>query len=110
MPGPLLHAGAVATCPHISGQVILVSSNVRVKVSGMPIVTMIDILTVAGCPPPPTNPKPCVLAKFVPSARIKANLLPVLVYQPGAGICQSADQSPNGPPIVSAIQPRVTGM
>ncbi|MFB3764636.1 MAG: hypothetical protein ACE14P_05245 [Methanotrichaceae archaeon] len=108
MPGPLLHIGAVATCPHISGQVVIVSSNVRVRVSGMPVVTMLDVLTVAGCPSP--APKTCVLSKFIPSARVKVNFVPAIVYQPGAAICQSADQSPNGPAIINVIQPRVTGM
>jgi hypothetical protein len=41
-----------------------------------------------------------------PATRVLANGKPVML-QTSAGICQSAEQIPQGAPIVSVVQPRV---
>ena len=111
MPGYLFHVGAMATCPHgIAVQVI--SSNARVLVSGMPVATMVDQFMVAGCPftVPPGKPQPCARVQWLtPAARILVNGQPPILNL-STGLCLSADQIPNGPPIVAITQSRVGGM
>lgn len=111
MPGPLYHVGASAICPH-GGQVTTISSNVRVLVSGMPVATVADVGLVAGCvfTVPPSKPQPCVKVQWtVPAARILINGQPALV-QTSIGLCQSAEQIPQGPATIVSTQPRVVGM
>ncbi len=98
-------------CPH-GGQVAAVSSNTRVLVMGMPVTTMADLYTVAGCAftIPGPKPQPCIKVQWLtPSARILVNGQPVIL-QASTGLCQSAEQIPQGPPIVVATQTRVMGM
>lgn len=114
MPGYLLHVGAQVMCPH-GGQVTIVSTNTRVKVSSQFVATMADAYTIAGCPfqiPTPGGPKPqpCVTVKWAtPAMRVKVNSQPAIL-QLSAGICQSAEQIPAGPPVVAMTQMRVQGM
>jgi len=107
MPGPVYHAGAVATCPH-GGQVTPIPASPRVMVSGMPVAVLTDTTLVAGCPfvaPPPAQP--CVLVRWlVGAARVTVMGQPVLV-QTAVGLCQTPAQVPNGPPIIASTQPRV---
>ena len=54
-------------------------------------------------------PHPCVRVQWlVPALRVKVNLAPVIL-QTSVGLCLAADQAPQGPPMVSATQPRVIG-
>jgi hypothetical protein len=111
VPGPLYHVGASAICPH-GGQVTVISANVRVLVSGMPVAVLTDVGLVAGCvfTVPPGKPQPCVKVQWlVPAARILINGQPALL-QTSVGLCQSAEQIPQGPPTIVATQPRVVGM
>jgi hypothetical protein len=111
MPGPVLHVGAVITCPHL-GTVTPQSSNVRVQVNGMPALTIADVFPVAGCPfqvpvGAGTKPQPCVRIQWsTPAARVQVNGVPVLLAL-STGIGLSAEQIPGGPAVVSAVQPRV---
>lgn len=110
MPGPLFHVGATAMCPH-AGQVQVISTNTRVMVNGMPVATMGDTYLVAGCPftVPPGKPQPCIKVQWlVPATRVLVNGQPAIL-QTSTGICQSAEQIPQGPPTVVATQPRVIG-
>lgn len=118
MPGLLLHATAAMTCTHAAPATI-VPTQARVLVSGQPVAVVGDMITVAGCPfqvpvGPGTKPQPCVTVKWVMvSARVTIMGKPALVQAgpgPGAGICQSAEQIPQGPPVVSALQARVTAL
>jgi hypothetical protein len=105
MPGFLYHAGASAQCPH-GGQIQVIPIVPRVFVCGFPVATMTDPTIVAGC----IIPKPCVKAQWiVPASRILVSGRPALV-QSSIGICQSPDQSPQGPAIISATQVRVFGI
>lgn len=111
MPGFLFHVNATATCPH-GGQVQTISSNTRVQVGGMPVATMGDVYVVAGCAftVPPGKPQPCVKVQWItPATRVKVNGQPVILLT-STGLCQSAEQIPQGPPIVAATQTRVSGL
>jgi hypothetical protein len=111
MPGFLLHVGAGIICPH-GGQVTTISTNTRVFVSGQPVATISDTFLIAGCvfTVPGPKPQPCVKVQWItPAARIVVNGQPVLL-QTSTGLCQSAEQIPQGPPNPVAVQARVGGM
>jgi hypothetical protein len=110
MPGFLFHLGAPAICPH-GGQITVVPSNTRVLVSGQPVATLADLCTVAGCAfAVGTKPQPCVKVQWlVPATRVLVNGQPALL-QTSTGICQSAEQIPQGPPTILSTQPRVSGI
>ena len=106
-----MHVGAVFTCPHAgTGQTI--STNTRVLVNGMPVATMVDQFVIAGCPfqipvGAGTKPQPCVKVLWaVPATRVLVNGQPPVLATSG-GVCQSVEQIPQGPPIVTTVQPRV---
>src|SRR5688500_5486852 len=113
MPGPLIHVGITAMCPH-GGSVSVVTSNTRVRVRGQPVATLADNYPIAGCPfqipvGAGTKPQPCVKVQWVtPAARVKVLGQPVIL-QASVGVCQSAEQIPQGPPSVTVAQTRVVG-
>ena len=108
MPGPVLHTGASATCPH-GGTLNIVAASPRVQVSGMPVAVLTDQGMVAGCAftVPPSKPQPCVTTRWMVGAtRVMANGQPLLI-NPCVAICQSAEQIPGSPPIITGSQTRV---
>jgi hypothetical protein len=108
MPGFLFHVGASAMCPH-GGPVTNVSSNARVLVGGLPVATLADTFLVAGCAftVPPGKPQPCVTVQWLtPATRVLVNGQPPILMT-SAGLCQSVEQIPQGPPTVAATQTRV---
>jgi hypothetical protein len=107
MPAPAFHVGAGAICPH-GGQITTVSSNARVMVSGMPVATMGDQFLVAGCVFTVGGvPQPCVRVQWLtPALRVLVNGQPPIL-QSSTGLCLSANQIPNGPPVITSTQPRV---
>jgi uncharacterized Zn-binding protein involved in type VI secretion len=97
-------------CPH-GGPITTISSNARVLVGGMPVATVADTYLVTGCvfTAPGPKPQPCVAVRWlVPAMRVFVNGQPVIL-QTSIGICQSAEQIPQGPPMVVSTQPRVVG-
>ena len=112
MPGFLMHVGAACQCTHAAAATI-VPTQPRVLVSGQPVATMTSQILVAGClfTVPGPKPQPCITVRWLmPSARVLVMGQPAMVLPaPGSapGLCQSAEQIPQGPPIVSAVQPRV---
>ncbi len=110
MPGFLLHVGATANCPH-GGQMSTISSNARVLVSGQPVAVLSDNYLIAGCAftVPPSKPQPCVKVLWLaPASRVLVGGQPVIL-QTSTGMCQSAEQIPQGAPTVIATQTRVSG-
>jgi len=107
MPGPVLHTGASATCPH-GAPLNIIAASPRVMVSGMPAAVLTDQGLVAGCPfTVGPKPQPCVTTRWIAGAtRVIANGQPLLI-NPCVAICLSADQIPNGPPIILGPQTRV---
>lgn len=108
-----MHVGAQAMCPH-SGQVTIVSSNSRVLVNGQPVATFSDTYTIAGCPfqipvGAGTKPQPCVKVQWlVPAMRVLVGGQPP-VLSTSTGLCQSAEQIPQGAPSVTTTQMKVSG-
>ena len=122
MPGFLMHVGAVMNCFHQVGVAMIPPTQPRVLVNGQPVATVAPpptpLATVAGCPfqipvGAGTKPQPCVTILWsMPSTRFLINGLPAaLIPAPGVGpgICQSAEQIPQGAPTVKVVQPRVIG-
>lgn len=109
MTGFLAHVNASGSCPH-QGQMTTLSTNTRVLVGGQPVATLADTYTIAGCAfTVGSKPQPCVTAKWiVPATRVYINGQPAIL-QTSTGICQSAEQIPQGPPTITATQTRVSG-
>jgi hypothetical protein len=111
MPGPVLHSGTVATCPH-GGALSIIAASPRVMVSGMPAAVLTDQGMVAGCvfTLPNGTPQPCVTTRWMVGAtRVLANGQPLLI-NPCVALCMSAPQIPGGPPIIASSQMRVVAM
>jgi hypothetical protein len=116
VPGFLVHVGATVQCLH-QAPVSTAPTQSQVLVSGQPVATTANLLLVAGCPFfVALKPQPCVQVKWTqPATRVLINGLPALLQTPpgpgpGAGVCLSPEQLPQGIPLVSAIQARVLGM
>jgi hypothetical protein len=110
MPGLLFHVGATAICPH-GGQISTLSTNTRVFVGGQAVATQPDTFTVSGCAftLPSGKPQPCVTVKWLtPGMRVLIGSKPVIL-QNSTGVCQSAEQIPQGPPTVIMTQLRAKG-
>ena len=110
MPGTLVQVGASGMCPH-GGQLSIVSTNTRVTAGGSPVATVADTFLIAGCAftIPPSKPQPCMKVQWlVPAARVLVGGQPVIL-QTSTGLCQSADQIPQGPPTITVTQLRVQG-
>ena len=110
MGAPLFHVGATAQCPHGS-PITAVTANTRVLLGGQPAATFADTYLVTGCPftVPPGKPQPCIKVQWlVPAARVRINGQPALLRN-SVGLCLSADQIANGPPVVALTQMRVSG-
>ena len=105
MPAALLHRDATVKCAH-TGSATPSAPDVRVTVSGKPVVPVSSPYTVAGCTLPSNAGGPCVSAQYVSSAtRVFVSGTPVLLVDSQA-VC-----SPTGTPLsVMASQTRVTGV
>jgi hypothetical protein len=110
MPGSLLTVSATVTCPH-QGRAAPQPAQQRVFVAGQPVDTLADLYPVTGCPFTVSGkPQPCVTIRWLtPATRVQVNGSPVLL-ESSTGICQSAEQIPQGPPQVSVVQHRVVGL
>ncbi|MFI2073618.1 PAAR-like protein [Streptomyces triculaminicus] len=113
MPGTLLHTGASVSCPH-GATAQTTTSNTKVFVGGAPVATLTDTTTVAGCPfqvpvGAGTKPQPCVRVQWqAPATRVLVDGRPALLNT-STGLCQSAEQIPQGPPVIASTQTTVTG-
>jgi len=110
MPSFLFQVGATAICPH-GGQVSVVPTNTRVLAGGQPVAVLADQFMIAGCAftVPPGKPQPCMKVQWlVPAARVMIGGQPAIL-QTSSGLCQSAEQIPQGPPTVVVTQVRASG-
>jgi uncharacterized Zn-binding protein involved in type VI secretion len=107
--GLFLHLGATIKCPH-GGQVSSITSNTKVLVAGQPVLNETDTFNVSGCFFTVGNKaQPCVILKqFAGTTRVLINGQRVVV-QDGSGICQSAEQIPQGAPNVVTTQIKTKG-
>ena len=101
---PLLTTLSTVLCPH-GGKVVLSSANTDAQVDGGYVLLQSDVHTVAGCAfTPGPKPQPCVTVRWstgTTQAKIKG--VPLL-NQSSTGICFSAEQVPQGSPIVIQTQ------
>jgi hypothetical protein len=103
-----MHVGALFTCPHMAPATVE-TVNTRVLVGGLAAATAADLHTVKGCTftLPGPKPSPCVLIKWqAPATRVKINGLPAILAT-SIGLGTSAEQAPQGPAVISFVQPRV---
>lgn len=110
-PGPAVHVAAGVLCPH-GAPAQVISTNARVLVSGQPVALAADTYLVSGCPfqvpvGAGTKPQPCLTLRWIaPAVRVTVLGQPV-VAATSTGLALSAEQIPQGPPVVTATQPRV---
>ena len=112
MPGFVFHVGALASCPHPGGQVSVLSTNSRVFVGTQAVATVSDLYPVAGCPfvNPGGVSQPCVTVRWLtPATRVFVNNQPVLLNT-STGLCENALFAPQGAPIVTGTQARVSAI
>lgn len=111
MPGFLVHVSASINCTH-GAKATVVPSQQRVRVAGNFVAVLADNTTVAGCPfqvpvGAGTKPQPCIRIQWlVPATRVKVNQQFALV-QSSSGLCLSAEQIPQGPPVIASTQTQV---
>ncbi len=111
MPGFVFHVGALASCPHPGGQVSVLSTNSRVFVGTQAVATVNDFYPVVGCPfvNPGGAPQPCVNVRWLqPATRVFVDGQAVLLST-STGLCLNAVQGPQGAPIITGTQFRVSG-
>lgn len=107
---PILTTLSTVQCPH-GGTVTLTTSNTVCQIDGGYALLQSDVHTVAGCPftTPVPKPQPCVTVRWTSGAtQTKVNQIPVLL-QTSSGICFSAEQIPQGAPIVAQVQSKARG-
>ncbi|MBT2442700.1 DUF4280 domain-containing protein [Streptomyces sp. ISL-36] len=111
MPGAVSHLTAKVSCSHGAPAQISTGQS-RVFVSGFPVATVTDNTPVTGCPfqipfGVGTKPQPCVRVVWAtPATRVLVTGRPALLNT-STGLCQSVEQIPQGPPIVTTTQTKV---
>jgi hypothetical protein len=108
---PILTTASTVMCPH-GGSVSLFTSNALATIGGAPALLLTDVHLVAGCPftLPSGTPSPCVTVRWLVGAtQTRVNGTPVLL-QSSVGLCYSALQVPQGPPVVVNVQPQARGV
>jgi hypothetical protein len=114
VPGFPLTIAATVSCFH-QAPGLIVSPQAAVLLMGQPAATFGGQIGVVGCPftTPVPKPQPCVTIKWTSvSAKVLVQGKPLLVMPPpgagiGPGICQSAEQIPQGVPTVKQNQMKV---
>jgi hypothetical protein len=107
---PILTTLSTIQCPH-GGQVTLFTSNAEAQVDGGYFLLLSDVHIVAGCPFT-VGPKyqPCVTVRWmVGASQTAVHGTPVLL-QSSVGLCYSAEQIPQGPPVVVNTQQTAKGL
>ena len=109
MPGFFLHNGALVACPH-GGSVSVIACNNRVFVNKQPVATIADSFVVSGCHyVDSVASSQCLTVKWLLAAkRVFVNGKNVILSN-SVGVCQNANQVPQGPPNVLNTQLRVKG-
>lgn len=110
MSTPLMHANAVALCPH-AGQVTSLVVNQRVRVSGQTVLTLQDTSAVLVCALSTSGSTHfCTQVKWSnPATRIKASGAPIILHDSQAE-CRAADQTILGNAIIVSTQLRARGI
>ena len=106
----LLTASSIMMCPH-GGQVMVTSSNVKVKAGGDFVVGSSDVFTIVGCPfVLGVVPHPCVTVQWVvPNTRSKV-MGNFTLSESSVGLCLAPDMAPQGTVLINFTQPQVGGL
>ncbi len=108
---PILTTASTIQCPH-GGTVMLQTSNALALIEHAPALLVTDVHSVVGCPFTVPGPKyqPCVTVRWMVGAtQTRVNSIPVLL-QNSVGLCYSAEQIPQGPPVVAQTQQQAKGI
>jgi len=107
--GNLLTTASSLLCPH-GGTVSAVSANTRAK-AGDFVLRSSDTFTIAGCPfTLPSGPHPCMTVQWIVAAlRTKVLGDPVLTSD-SVGLCNAADQAPQGTVLINSTQTKASGL
>jgi hypothetical protein len=104
-----LTANSVLMCPH-GGTVQAIPATTNVQIQGAPVLTAADTFIVAGCPfVIGVVPFPCVTVQWVTPALQSSLAGNPTLTEASVGLCLSAAGSPQGPVMIVAAQPNVTG-
>jgi hypothetical protein len=114
MPGFPLTVGTTASCLH-QGPATVAAGQSAVLILGQPAATSAAQIMVAGCifTLPNGKPQPCTTVRWLNvSTKVLVQGQPLLLEPPpgtgvGPGICQSAEQIPQGAPTVQMNQTKV---
>jgi len=112
MAGSLLTVATQMICPH-GGKVVAVPKNAKAKAAGAFILLQSDTFTVVGCPftLPGPKPSPCVMVRWlVADQKTKIGQTDATLSVSSVGICFSDAQLPQGPVVITTVQPSVTTM
>jgi hypothetical protein len=105
---PIVTTHSSAQCPHGGTVNLTTTSDAVCRIDGGYALLLTDVHTVAGCPfqKPGPVPSPCVTVRWLTGAtQSKVNQTAVLL-QTSSGLCYSAEQIPQGPPIITQVQQR----
>lgn len=105
-----LTASSVMMCPH-GGTVQASPSSTNVQIAGAPALTASDVFVIAGCVFNISGvPSPCVTVQWVqPAEQSTISGSPTLT-EASVGLCLGATQAPQGPVMIVAAQPNVSGL
>lgn len=107
MAGFTLTPNASLQCPH-GGTVQIIPGQTKALADGAPMAGKDDTFVIAGCPfqipGTPPIPSPCVkIMWIVPDTKVKVGGI-FTVSQGSTGLCVSAANLPQGPPVVASTQ------
>lgn len=112
MAGNTLNVSSTLQCPH-GGSVQIITANTKVKVDGAFAALASDQFLISGCPfqipvGVGTIPSPCLTVRWVlTDLRAKVNSTATL-SKSSIGLCNNAQQAPQGLVIISNTQTKVT--
>ena len=107
--GDYLTTASTLMCPH-GGSVSAIPGSTRVRLGGAAIVLATDTFLVGGCAFAPVAPHPCVQVNWIVTVqRATADSAQPLTTD-SVGLCAAADGAPQGPVMIVATQPRVSGL
>jgi len=107
--GKLLTTGSSLTCPH-GGTVSAVSSNTRTK-TGAFVLRSSDTFTIAGCPFTVSSvPHPCMTVRWIVTAQRTKVLGDPVLTSDSVGLCNAADQAPQGTVLINSTQTKASGL
>lgn len=111
MAGNTLNVDSVLKCPH--GATVKITSSSKVTILGVPAALATDQFTISGCPfqipiGTGTKPSPCVSVKWLVKDLRTTVGGDATLSMSSVGLCQTAEQVPQGPVVISTTQAKVS--